>query len=537
MSQKTEQDSRPIAEAVDLPEISVEHSTEFLTGSAPCAGVSRPLPAAWLGQRGIYRSRLEAVCNGEQLMDPLTLGELIQHAWRYLYLTRRAGLGLKPARQPLTSTTKTPEATDAAVDQMIAEEDADIRQDLTQQAEAERPELWAVHAQGPDELYAAFSREDAEKHAAELNALPMPEGIAVGAVVVPSPWPEAEHWKYLAEQEREHVDVARAGLAQPSPAQAEQAEAERPEVVAWQYRVTAGPQTGWSLWHPGKGEEFERSYTVERRPLMTVAQHDRIVGELRAVIAQLRQHKNDYMDSGQETYRALQNEIREREAEIARLDGLVSGRTAERDAAQARVAELETALTPFAAVADAYDDSEDDDHEPYTDMGGDDRLRLTLGQHRAARTALSGAPSQAQHSVPEEFIGRLSEFLAQRGATGKALLRELRDMLAAAPGKEVPQAWLDVQAERKRQVEAEGWTPEHDDEHDTGALASAAGCYAMFSLAYPAGDPSHFWPWDKSWWKPSPDGRRNMVKAGALILAEIERLDRVAASQGGPSDA
>ncbi|HHX6978703.1 TPA: hypothetical protein ACVGNR_000882 [Pseudomonas aeruginosa] len=72
------------------------------------------------------------------------------------------------------------------------------------QAEAERPELWAVHAQGPDELYAAFTREDAEKHAAELNALPMPEGIAVGAVVVPSPWPEAEHWKYLAEQERDH---------------------------------------------------------------------------------------------------------------------------------------------------------------------------------------------------------------------------------------------------------------------------------------------------------------------------------------------
>ncbi|WP_254501306.1 MULTISPECIES: hypothetical protein [Pseudomonas] len=136
------------------------------------------------------------------------------------------------------------------------------------------------------------------------------------------------------------------GTPHPSPAQAEKAEAERPEVVAWQYRVTAGPQTGWSLWHPGKGEEFERSYTVERRPLMTVDQHDRIVGELRAVIAQLRQHKNDYMDSGQETYRALQNEIREREAEIARLDGLVSGRTAERDAALARVAELEKQERP-----------------------------------------------------------------------------------------------------------------------------------------------------------------------------------------------
>ncbi|WP_193372916.1 hypothetical protein [Pseudomonas paraeruginosa] len=135
-------------------------------------------------------------------------------------------------------------------------------------------------------------------------------------------------------------------VADVTKAQAEQAEVERPEVVAWQYRVTAGPQTGWSLWHPGKGEEFERSYTVERRPLMTVAQHERIVGELRAVIAQLRQHKNDYMDSGQETYRALQNEIREREAEIARLDGLVSGRTAERDAALARVAELEKQERP-----------------------------------------------------------------------------------------------------------------------------------------------------------------------------------------------
>ncbi|EPX9606366.1 hypothetical protein ACW6G5_004676 [Pseudomonas aeruginosa] len=111
-------------------------------------------------------------------------------------------------------------------------------------------------------------------------------------------------------------------------------------------------------------------------------------------------------------------------------------RQAKLQSALARVAELETALEPFAAVADAYDDSEDDDHEPYTDMGCDDRLRLTLGQHRAGRIALEGRTpqAQAQHSVPEEFIGRLSEFLAQRGATGKALLRELRDMLAAAPG-------------------------------------------------------------------------------------------------------
>ncbi|WP_311185481.1 hypothetical protein [Pseudomonas aeruginosa] len=89
-----------------------------------------------------------------------------------------------------------------------------IRNVMPEQAEAERSALWAVHAQGPDELYAAFSREDAEKHAAELNALPMPEGIAVGAVVVPSPWPAVQHWQYLAEQEQDHKNEIAGRLRQ-----------------------------------------------------------------------------------------------------------------------------------------------------------------------------------------------------------------------------------------------------------------------------------------------------------------------------------
>ncbi|EMN3326626.1 hypothetical protein RJ661_005253 [Pseudomonas aeruginosa] len=116
--------------------------------------------------------------------------------------------------------------------------------------------------------------------------------------------------------------------AQPSPLQSEQAEAERPAVVGYRSMES--------------GMVYEQDYGLkDPEALTTVAECDSIVGELRAEIAQLRQHKNDYMDAGQETYRALQNEIREREAEIARLDGLVSGRTAERDAALARVAELE----------------------------------------------------------------------------------------------------------------------------------------------------------------------------------------------------
>lgn len=92
------------------------------------------------------------------------------------------------------------------------------------------------------------------------------------------------------------------------------------------------------------------------------------------------------------------------------------------------------------------------------------------------------------------------------------------------------QALLDVLAERRRQIEAEGWTPEHDDKHAEG-LACAAACYAVGDRRLMiAGDMADIevWPWDESWWKPT-NRRRDLVKAAALILAEIERLDRVAA--------
>ena len=96
------------------------------------------------------------------------------------------------------------------------------------------------------------------------------------------------------------------------------------------------------------------------------------------------------------------------------------------------------------------------------------------------------------------------------------------------------QAVLDVLAERRRQIEAEGWTSEHDDKHAEG-LACAAACYAAGSRRLMIeGDMADIevWPWDESWWKPT-NRRRDLVKAGALILAEIERLDRIAVRQEG----
>lgn len=99
------------------------------------------------------------------------------------------------------------------------------------------------------------------------------------------------------------------------------------------------------------------------------------------------------------------------------------------------------------------------------------------------------------------------------------------------------EAWRDVLDERKRHVDVEGWTLKHDDEHEGGELAQAAACYAMGDtmIRFTVPDPEFpsrrvnsgrkIWPWANEWWKPS-NRRRDLVKAGALIIAEIERLDR-----------
>ncbi|MEN7429202.1 hypothetical protein VA599_00505 [Chromobacterium sp. TRC.1.1.SA] len=109
----------------------------------------------------------------------------------------------------------------------------------------------------------------------------------------------------------------------------------------------------------------------------------------------------------------------------------------------------------------------------------------------------------------------------------------MRTLLAAAPqpAQQLPSALDDIAAERCRQIEVEGWTPEHDDQYGEYVLPCAAGCYAMYTLAYPAGDPPRPWPWAGDWWKPSADPRRNLVKSGALIAAAIERIDRAAERQ------
>ena len=89
-----------------------------------------------------------------------------------------------------------------------------------------------------------------------------------------------------------------------------------------------------------------------------------------------------------------------------------------------------------------------------------------------------------------------------------------------------------ITQERQRQIDAEGWTPEHDDQHERAELTNAARSYAK-TAAYqivglvPRAAVPREWPdGDVAWWRPAPDAVRNLVKAGALIAAEIDRIQR-----------
>jgi hypothetical protein len=125
-----------------------------------------------------------------------------------------------------------------------------------------------------------------------------------------------------------------------------------------------------------------------------------------------------------------------------------------------------------------------------------------------------------------------------------------------------------IAEERKRQIEQEGYTAEHDDRHENGELAMAAACYATPARIYTMcgdddktvlEDPFPFtWRYDKrrdyghsheeddgdEFILNIPDPRDYtdaeqldlLIKAGALIVAEIDRLQRAAALNRGTSD-
>lgn len=92
--------------------------------------------------------------------------------------------------------------------------------------------------------------------------------------------------------------------------------------------------------------------------------------------------------------------------------------------------------------------------------------------------------------------------------------------------KLISQAVEDVLKERDRQIHEEGWTLEHDDRHVDYELARAGAAYAILNFQGMRQMALAIWPFHRTFLK-RRGLRRNLVRATALLIAEIERLDRL----------
>lgn len=117
----------------------------------------------------------------------------------------------------------------------------------------------------------------------------------------------------------------------------------------------------------------------------------------------------------------------------------------------------------------------------------------------------------------------------------EAEIAELRAVAAAVPAPvryaATTPAALDVLGERQRQQQEEGCSLAHDDAYRGEELRWAAVCYALYMKQQ---NPPAFWPWPPECWKPR-DRRANLVRAAALLIAEIERIDRDALHPATPA--
>ena len=132
---------------------------------------------------------------------------------------------------------------------------------------------------------------------------------------------------------------------------------------------------------------------------------------------------------------------------------------------------------------------------------------------------------EAAHKAEIAALQAERDQLRKERDDAAARVAELQSVVDRLPNH---RALLDIGEERMRQVEIEGWTEAHDDKWINAELAAAAASYAWprDGKMQDGRIVPKQWPWHWSWWKVAGQ-RRNLIKAGALIVAEIERLDRV----------
>lgn len=153
-----------------------------------------------------------------------------------------------------------------------------------------------------------------------------------------------------------------------------------------------------------------------------------------------------------------------------------------------------------------------------------DRLLAALERAVKAESALRALVDECDNDLTVGWEERMRARIDDAN-------RLLASSGAMASGYEAAQtaAARDVLAERARQISVEGWTPEHDDQYVRQELERAAICYIVIGPNRMSPDD---WPFHPKYWRPAKP-RRELVKAAALLIAAIERLDRAEAREQG----
>lgn len=208
-------------------------------------------------------------------------------------------------------------------------------------------------------------------------------------------------------------------------------------------------------------------------------------------------------------------------------------------------------LLTGAFICDENDGEEGplDELKAIAQAGLDRAIAHAANLYYAYRHPIRPEAMSSQELLPILFAGKarltMSEMIAKLTAMGAAegCLDGMLEDLGLQPGVVTGEDDQDIfysriqfgaeliAAERARQVSEERWTADHDDVHDAGELIDAAIAYAESAGMQIRGNcgwdsEPGCWPWLTEWWKPTADPIRNLIKAGALIAAEIDRLQR-----------
>ncbi len=172
---------------------------------------------------------------------------------------------------------------------------------------------------------------------------------------------------------------------------------------------------------------------------------------------------------------------------------------------------------------------------------GDAEGRILIEARRAHDAAIEDAAAYVERIGD---YGSESKVNGIRGEAWDSWERFKKTLQSPAQTEGREEGWQLIAAERQRQVEKEGWSPSHDDEHVNAEMAFAAAAYILHyagrewllddkdnHLNYQADPPHEEWPedWGVKYWKPK-DRISDLVRAGALIAAEIDRLKRLPAT-------